>query len=122
MTTESEYLESLEDTELHLDSPLPLEVSGGGQNWVATWIETGIEGEGKTREKAISDARVAILKKYRDLEKRLKAGDRVRSEEETMWLSMSHYIVNAVRGRTRPGEEFQLGTSRDKDYKGPIFG
>lgn len=122
MTTESEYLETLNDPELHLDSPLPLEISGGGQNWVATWMETGIEGEGKSRDQAIRDACKAILAKYRKLEKQLKNADRLRPEEETLWVSMSHYIVNVGRGRARPGEEFSVTTPRDKDYKGPVFG
>ncbi len=122
MTTQSEYLETLEDTELHLDSPLPLELAGGGSNWVATWIETGIEGEGDSREAAIDDARKAILKRYRELEKKLKNSERLRVEEEIAWVSMCHYIVNVGRGRVRPGEEFTVGTSRDDDYKGPVFG
>jgi hypothetical protein len=122
MTTQSEYLESLEDKELHLDSPLPLELSGGGKNWVATWIETGIEGEGDSREACIEDARKAILKRYRALEKKLKNSERLKTEEETIWVSMCHYIVDVGRGRVRQGEEFAFGSSRDKDYKGPVFG
>jgi len=122
MTTESIYLEDLEDKELYLDSPLPLELSGGGQNWVASWMETGIEGEGKSREAAVNDARKQILKRYRSLEERLRKAERLKTEDETAWVSMCHYIVNAARGRTRPGEEFSVGSARDKDYKGPIFG
>jgi hypothetical protein len=122
MTTESEYLEDLKDTELSLDSPLPIEISGGAKNWVATWMETGIEGEGKSRDAAIDDVRKAILKKYRDLEGRLKQSQRLKTEDETAWVSMCHYIVNISRGRQRPGEEFSFGSTGDKDYKGPVFG
>lgn len=122
MTTESEYLEDLQDAELSLDSPLPIELSGGDKNWVATWMETGIEGEGKSKDAAINDVRKQIIKKYRDLEGRLKAAQRIKTEDETMWVSMSHYIVNISRGRQRPGEEFSFGSTRDKDYKGPVFG
>lgn len=121
MTTESEYLESLEDIELQLDSPLPLELSGGGRNWVATWIETNIEGEGTSKEAAVNDARKAILKKYRRLEKKLKTTTRLRPEEEKAWISMCHYIINVGRGRVRQGEEFDMSNSHDKG-KGPIFG
>jgi len=122
MTTESIYLEDLADKELHLDSPLPLELSGGGQNWVATWMETNIEGEGKSREAAVNDARKQILKRYRSLEEKLRKSERLKTEDETAWVSMCHYIVNSARGRTRPGEEFSVGSPRDKDYKGPVFG
>lgn len=118
MTTESIYLDDLKDKDLHLDSPLPLELSGGAQNWVATWVETGIEGEGKSREAAVKDARRAILARYRALDEKLKASQRLKADEETTWVSLCHYVTDVSRGRVRQGEEIP----RDKDYKGPVFG
>ena len=123
MATESLYLEDLKDTELSLDAPLPIEVSGGGSNWVATWLETKIEGEGKSRDAALTDVRKAIIKQYKSLDKKLKESQRLREEDEGVWVAMCHYIVNVSRGRLRPGEEFSPGgDSRDEDYKGPVFG
>lgn len=122
MTTESYYLESLEDTELHLDSPLPMELSGGGQNWVASWLEGNLEGEGTSKENSIKDCRQIILTRYRDLEKRIRGSERLKTEDETVWISLCHYIINVSRGRLRPGEEFEANSYTSKDYKGPIFG
>jgi hypothetical protein len=122
MSTESLYLDTLQDPELYLDSPLPLEVSGQTGNFVASWMETKIEGEGPTRDAAVDDARKQILTRYRVIEKKLKAGEKLREADETIWISMCHYIANISRGRIRPGEEYQMGSPSDPDYKGPVFG
>jgi len=122
MATESVYLDSLNDPELYLDSPLPLEISGGSGNFVASWMETRIEGEGPTKDAAVDDVRRAILARYRIIEKKLKAGERVRDPDETVWISMCHYVANVTRGRIRQGEEQQLQSPTDPDYKGPVFG
>ena len=122
MATESYYLDSLQNPELYLDSPLPLEISGGAGNYVASWEETKIEGEGPTKDEAIEDARKAIIAKYKSIEAKLLKGERVRDPDETIWVSMCHYIASNTRGRVRQGEEQSIQSTRDPNYKGPIFG
>jgi hypothetical protein len=119
MVTKSEYLENLSypgstNQVLALDSPLPLEVSGGSGNWVASWMETGIEGEGKSIAAAMEDCSKSIVERYHVLDKKRQDSVIFREEEERIWISMCHYIVHVARGRTRPGEEFL--------DKGPVFG
>ena len=120
--TESFYLEKLTDPSLYLDAPLPVEISGGPGNYVATWMETKIEGEGKTKEAAVADVTKAILERYRVIEKKYMDGERVATAEESVWIALTHYIADARRGRIRPGEEGSMRNPTDPDYKGPIFG
>ena len=116
MPKESEYLDSLQDPELYLDSPLPVELNGRTGNWVAFWMETGIEGEGISREDALEDFRKELLKQYRQVENKLKNSDPLSEREETMWVSMCHYIGSTKSGTKLPGTEFNDPNS------GPIFG
>lgn len=122
MASESIYLDSLESPKLHLSSPLPLEISGGNGNFVASWMETKIEGEGATRELAVDDVRKEILKTYDIIEAKYLNDERVRGDEESVWMAMCHYISSIARGKVRPGEEGAVRSPRDPDYKGPVFG
>ena len=98
-------------------------------NFVATWAEGGVEGEGKTRDEAVDDCRAEIVKRYKHLRDRLAKGARLMGRDEQQWQSMLHFIGEARRGaiyKPAPGEEYQTSTAgsspEDEDYKGPIFG
>ena len=65
--SDSEYLSSLKSPELGLRSPLPLEITGSRGNFVATWLEGSIEGEGATREAAVEDCRLAVIDRFKEL-------------------------------------------------------
>ena len=75
-----------------------------------------------TIDEAIEDARKAIIAKYKSIEAKLLKGERVRDPDETIWVSMCHYIASNTRGRVRQGEEQSIQSTRDPNYKGPIFG
>lgn len=114
----SVYLDKLKHAHLFLDSPLPLEITGSGENYVASWLETGIEGEGSTEELAIDDCRNEIINEYLKLQA---AVANLSEKQELTWAAMSHYIGDArKRSNAKPhlGEEYMAD---DKD-KGPVFG
>ena len=121
MAKESDYLDSLEEPDLYLDSPLPVELNGRPGNWVATWMETRIEGEGITREHALNDFRRELLVQYRRIDSLLKANNPLSDDDESKWTSMCHYIGSVNSGTRMPGTEFAEPPG-SKDYKGPIFG
>jgi len=116
MPKESEYIDAIKDTELYLDSPLPVELNGRPGNWVATWMETGIEGEGKTRDLALEDFTKELIKEYKRIDALLKNSDPLSEKDETTWVSLCHYVGTVRSGTRLPGTEFN-----DPDG-GPIFG
>lgn len=122
--SESVYLSKLRSSELLLASPIPLEITGSEGNYVATWVEGKVEGEGKTRDDAVEDCRVALIDTFKALRDRLK-GTGLSADEDRRWTGLLHFIHEVRAGtiyRPAPGEEYLVEGSTDDDYKGPIYG
>jgi hypothetical protein len=105
----SEYLESLKHNQLYLTSSIPVEVTGKRGNYVASWLEGGVEGEGTSVEAAIEDLREEIVKLYFELR-----GKAHNKKQEQKWHSLCYFVSEVNRSRRLPGE--------DDDNNGPIFG
>lgn len=122
--SDSEYLRTLGDSEIYLDAPLPLEITGSDGNYVASWLEGKIEGEGATRYAAVEDARTALVETYKRLRQKVRNGSNLQTLEDQQWTSMLHFVGEArsgMRYKTAPGEDYSPGRD-EEEYKGPFFG
>lgn len=106
----SEYLESLKHKKVYLTSSIPVEVTGKRGNYVASWLEGSVEGEGASVEEAMNDLRKEIVDLYFSLRNRA-----LDKKQEQQWQSLCYFIAEFNKGRRMPGEEDDGGT-------GPIFG
>lgn len=125
MMSESVYLNKLKDRELFLSSPIPLEISGSTGNYVATWMEGPVEGEGRTRDLAVEDCRRAIITSFNALRGRVRKSAAFSADQERQWAGLLHFIGEVRAGRIYkpgPGEEYNVQSADEEEYKGPIFG
>jgi hypothetical protein len=123
--SESVYLNKLLNTELFLASPIPLEITGSQGNYVATWIEGNVEGEGTTKDSAVEDCRQALIAAFKSLRSRVRKSEALPAEEDRKWVGLLHFIGENRAGRAykpAPGEEYLVMGSGDDEYKGPIYG
>lgn len=118
--SESVYLHSLNNPKFGLLSPMPLEITGKPENYVATWLQGKIEGEGPTRDEAVEDCRQAIIAKFKELKLRVAKG--LSNNDDRLWHGLLHYIAEPGRRAMAPGEDYTTSSPADEDYKGPFFG
>lgn len=123
--SESVYLSKLLSPELFLASPIPLEITGSEGNYVATWSEGKVEGEGPTKDEAVDDCRQSLIDTFKGLRVRVGKSAHLSADEDRRWQGLLHFIGENRAGRAykpAPGEEYQSQASNDDDYKGPIYG
>ncbi len=123
--THSIYIDTLSSPIVGLDSPMPVEISGKAGNYVATWMEGRLEGDGKTEEAAVADLRDAIVEKFVSLRTRVINGHSLLPEQDQVWTSLLNYIVEVRDGKvikTSPSDDYNEKSKEDEDYKGPFFG
>lgn len=123
--SDSVYLGKLLSQELFLASPIPLEITGSAGNYVASWTEGKVEGEGATKDAAVDDCRQSLIETFKSLRERVRKSAAFSADEDRRWVGLLHYIGENRGGRAykpAPGEEYQVRASNDDDYKGPIYG
>ncbi len=123
--THSIYIDTLSSPIVGLDSPMPVEISGKAGNYVATWMEGRLEGDGKTEEAAVADLRDAIVEKFVSLRTRVINGHSLLPDQDQVWTSLLNYIVEVRDGKvikTSPSDDYNEKSKEDEDYKGPFFG
>tara|TARA_Y100000310_G_scaffold337181_1_gene423600 strand:+ start:335 stop:649 length:315 start_codon:yes stop_codon:yes gene_type:complete len=104
---------------------MPVEISGKAGNYVATWMEGRLEGDGKTEEAAVADLRDAIVEKFVSLRTRVINGHSLLPDQDQVWTSLLNYIVEVRDGKvikTSPSDDYNEKSKEDEDYKGPFFG
>ena len=123
--SESVYLSLLRSQELFLASPIPLELSGSTGNYVATWVEGKVEGEGSNKDAAVDDCRQSLIDTFKALRDRVSKGVNLSSEDDRKWAGLLRFIGENRAGRIykpAPGEDYVPGPTAEDDYKGPIYG
>jgi len=123
--SDSVYLNKLGDSSLFLASPIPLEVSGSTGNYVATWVEGNVDGEGTTRDLAVDDCRLGLAEAFKALRTKVSGNAALNEDDQRKWDGLLHFIGENRGGRSykpAPGEDYMTHSADEDEYKGPIYG